>query len=231
MVSDASFDVARALKKVTLLLPLLGIALPVKAQYIGPPAELIVLGEWHYGYAQVPSDLKGVATDGPQRAFGVAFPLRITQAWQLRFRYDDSLFSGSQLFDSGLSHASAKTSVKLRQLSLDTVYSPKGDRWNMRGPYIYMGVGAGISQTWHERLNMGFVRMPGLPPEAEEQTWAPMGRVFFGVQLFRSVALEAQFQGSTHRFEGVRFTDAYATLGLRIWPAMLFTRDATVRPD
>lgn len=203
----------------------------LRAQYIGPPAVLALLGEWHVGLTQVPSDLKGVATDGPRRALGVSFPFRIVPAWQLRVRYDDGLFSGSQSFTSGPANATATTSVKQRQASLDAVYSPGGDRWTMHRPYLYAGAGLGIMQTWHERTLMGYVAMPGLPPATQEQTWSPVGRLFLGVQVFRSVALEAQFQSSTHRFEGVRYTDACATLGLRVWPAVLFARDASARPD
>jgi hypothetical protein len=219
------------LQKRILLLLFLFAPISLQAQYIGPPAALVLLGEWHLGFTQVPSDLNGVATDGPRRALGVAFPLQIAQAWHLRFRYDDGLFSGTRSFTSGPAYATATTSVKQRQAGLDVVYSPGGDRWTMHRPYVYAGTGVGIMQTWHERTLMGYVAMPGLPPGAEEETWSPVGRVFLGIQVCRSVALEAQFQSSTHRFEGVRYTDACATLGLRVWPAMLFARDASARPD
>lgn len=231
MVNGIPFLSQRPGQKRFLLLLLFMTSGSLRAQYIGPPAALVLLGEWHFGFTQVPSDLKGVATDGSQRALGVAFPFRIAPAWQLRVRYDDGLFSGSQSFTSGPANATATTSVKQRQASLDAVYSPGGDRWTMHRPCVYAGAGMGIMQTWHERTLMGYVAMPGLPPATREQTWCPVGRIFFGVQVFRSVALEAQFQSSTHRFEGVRYTDACATLGLRVWPAMLFARGASARPD
>jgi hypothetical protein len=206
-----------------LSLPALLLSVPanLQAQYIGPPPGLIVLGEWQVGLATVPPDLKHLATDGSRRTFGVAFPFWIGQEQQLRLRYDDDLFSGSRAYASGYYYATADTEVKIRKLSLDYLYAPGAQAWNFERPYLYGGAGVGLAQTWHTRTSQGSLMTPGLPRDAEALTWSPAGRVFFGLRLFASLAVEAQFEASSHQFEGVSYLDASASLCLRFSPMML----------
>jgi len=206
-------------------LPVLLLSVPanLQAQYIGPPPDLIVLGEWQVGLATVPPDLKHLATDGSRRTFGVAFPFWIGPKQQLRVRYDDNLFSGSRPYESGYYYATADTEVKIRKLSLDYLRAPGAQDWSFERPYFYGGVGVGLAQTWHTRRSQGYLMTPGLPTDAEALTWSPAGRVFFGLRMFASVAVEAQFETSSHRFEGVSYRDASASLCLRFSPIMLAT--------
>ena len=206
-----------------LVLPALLLSVPanLQAQYIGPPPALIVLGEWQVGLATVPPDLKHLATDGSRRTFGVAFPFWIGQKQQLRVRYDDDLFSGSRAYESGYYYATADTEVKIRKLSLDYLYAPDAQGWSFERHYLYGGAGVGLAQTWHTRRSQGYLMTPGLPLDAEALTWSPAGRAFFGLRLFASVAVEAQFETSSHRFEGASYRDASASVCLRFWPVML----------
>jgi hypothetical protein len=212
----------------------LGLALSagsLQAQYLGPPAGLLLLGEWHLGYSQVPPALKDTATNGAQRALGVAFPFPVAPHWQVRFRYDDEVFTGSVDYTSGSLSAAARSEVQMRNVGVDALWSTTADRWRQTRPALYVGAGAGFGSTRHERRLMGYLVIPGLPPAHREETWGPVLRALVGIQVVPSLALEAQAQVSTHRFEGTQYTDARATLGVRIWPAMWFVRDASAGPS
>lgn len=221
MVMDLRLGAFKGRFHLVLATLLLSIPANLQAQYIGPPPGLIVLGEWQVGLATAPPDLKHLTTDGSRRTFGVAFPFWIGQKQLLRLRYDDNLFSGSRAYESGYYHATADTEVKIRKLSLDFLYAPGAQAWSFERPYFYGGTGVGLAQTWHTRSDQGYLMTPGLPPDAETSTWSPAGRVFFGLRLFASAAVEAQFETSSHRFEGVSYHDTSASLCLRFSPTML----------
>lgn len=193
----------------------------LQAQYIGPPPGLFVMGELQVGLATVPPDLKRLATEGSRLTFGVTFPFWISPTQQLRVRYDDHLFTGSQAYASGSYYATANTELKIRKLSLDYLVAPGARGWAFQRPYLYGGAGVGLAQTWHSRRSQGYLLTPGLPGDAEALTWSPAGRIFFGRRLLASAAVEAQFETSSHRFEGVTYRDTSASLYLRFWPAML----------
>ena len=191
----------------------------LQAQALMPPVGLALLGEWHVGVATVPAGLRSVITEGGPVTFGIAFPSAVGPGWLLRPRYDDGRFSGVQAFQEGPAYATARTSVKIRLLSLDILREAAGDGRSRVRPYL--GVGAGVAQTWHRRENLGVLTIPGLPPGAESESWSPAGRLFAGIRLSRGFALEAQVQASSHSFEGHRYHDASAALSLRFWPLEL----------
>jgi len=187
----------------------------------GLVAGLAALGEWHLGITQAPSDLRDSVTDGRKRALGVALPLQVAPHWQLRPRYDDGLFSRAQVLQGTYGAATVDVAVKQRHLGLDALYAPVADRFAMGRPFFYAGAGLGVMQTWHERSLTGYLGSPGLPNPGSEESWSAAGRVLTGVQLHPALGIEIQFQTSAHSFEGRRYRDACATLGVRIWPAVL----------
>lgn len=197
---------------------LLALALPLTAQDYSPLATLFIIGEWHLGYSQVPADLKGVATDGTLRALGWSFPIPLAKSWQLRPRYDDGLFSGNEAWGA---KTGVETRILQRHFGMDALYTLSGDRWGSR-PTLYLGAGVGVMQTWHERTAHGDLQVPRLPASDSQETWSPAGRVCAGVQFTPWLALEAQVQASSHRFQGIDYADTFGTLGVRIWPAAMF---------
>ena len=188
------------------------------------PTETVVLaafGEFHLGASQAPHDLKETVDARSQRTLGWDFPLRLSARWQLRPRYDDAFFSGWGTRAGGA--ATVKTLLKQHHFGTDLLFTPAGDRWQVR-PSLYLGGGIGFMQTWQERTLDGNLQTPGLPVPASEQTWSPAFRLLGGLQVTPWLALEAQVQTSTHHFEGANRQDTYVTLGLRLWPAAAFAR-------
>ncbi len=194
------------------------LAAPLPAQDpAGLLPTLFFLGEWHVGASQVPGDLMAIATDGNRRALGWSFPVPVGDAWQVRPRYDDGLFTGSESWGPG---TSLETRILQRHFGLDVLYTLGGDRRDPQ-PTVYFGAGAGAMQTIHERRANGILLVPGLPSSASQETWSPAGRVCAGLQLTPWLAVEAQVQTSAHRFLGTRFTDTFGTLGVRFWLARM----------
>lgn len=198
------------------LLVLAGLAAPLCAQPVEPIAALLVLGEWRIGLSSVPAGLKDSATDGPRRNLGLAFPIPLDDRWWLRPRYDDGVFSGSA---SHGPDTTVRTEILQRHFGLDALLTVAG---GPRRPSLYVGAGAGIAMTWHERRITGALNVPGLPFAASEDTLSPAFRLCAGLRVTPWLALEVEAQTSSHRFQGERFTDTYGTLGLRLWPAVLF---------
>jgi len=197
-----------------------GVAL--QAQWVPPEAvAFALLGEFQVGVSQVPADLKGTLDSRSQRALGWSFPLRLAPRWQLRPRYDDTLFRGLEPRSEGA--ATVRTTLKLHHLGTDLLFSPGGERWQAR-PTVYVGGGLGLVQTWHERDLLGVLQGPGLPAPRAEETWSPAVRLLAGLQVTPWLALEAQFQSSSHRFEGGQVRDAHGTVGVRFWPAAAFAK-------
>lgn len=186
-------------------------------------AALGILGEWHVGITQAPSDLHESVTDGRKRALGLALPLQVAPHWQLRPRYDDGLFSRAQVFQGAYGPATVEVAVKQRHLGLDALYAPVAHRFAMDRPFFYAGAGLGVMQTWHERELTGYVGGPGLPQPGRKESWSAAGRVLAGLQLHPALGVELQFQTSNHTFEGQRYRDTCATLGVRLWPVLLIT--------
>lgn len=186
-----------------------------------------ILGEWHVGITQAPSDLHDSVTDGRKRALGLALPLQVAPHWQLRPRYDDGLFSRAQVLQGAYGPATVDVTVKQRHVGLDALWAPVAHRLLMTRPYAYLGAGLGVMRTWHERELQGYVGSPDLPRPGREESWSAAGRVLVGLQLHPALGVELQFQTSHHTFEGRRYRDTCATLGVRIWPAVL----ATGRPS
>lgn len=190
---------------------------------------LAALGEWHLGITQAPTDLHDSVTDGRKRALGLALPFQVAPHWQLRPRYDDGLFSRAQVFQGAYGPATVAVAVKQRHLGLDALYAPVANRFAMERPFAYAGAGLGVMQTWHERELTGYLGSPGLPRPGSEQSWSAAGRVLAGLQLHPALGVEIQFQTSSHTFEGRRYRDTCATLGVRIWPALLATGQPFLR--
>jgi hypothetical protein len=186
-------------------------------------AAVGVLGEWHLGITQAPSDLHDSVTDGRKRALGLAFPLQVAPHWQLRPRYDDGLFSRAQVLQGAYGAATVAVAVKQRHLGLDALWAPVARRSAMARPFVYVGAGLGVMQTWHERELTGYVGGSGLPQPGREESWSAAGRVLTGLQVHPALGVELQFQTSSHTFEGRRYRDTCATFGVRIWPAVLIT--------
>lgn len=200
----------------SILLVLAGLGSTLHAQPVEPIAAMLVLGEWHIGLSSVPAGLKDTATDGPRRTFGLAFPIPLDDRWSLRPRYDDGVFSGSAGHGPD---STIRTEILQRHFGLDALLTLAG---GPRRPSLYVGAGAGIVMTWHERRITGALTAPDLPFATSEDTLSPAFRVCAGLRLTPWLAVEAQAQTSSHRFQGERFTDTFGTLGLRLWPALLF---------
>jgi hypothetical protein len=175
------------------------------------------------GLTQAPSDLHEGVTDGRTRALGLALPIQVAPGWQLRPRYDDGLFSRSEVLQGTYGPATVKTDVKQRHLGLDAIIAPVANRFAMTRPFAYAGMGLGVMHTWHERSLNGYLGSPGLPRAGSQESWSAAGRVLAGLQLHPALGIEFQFQTSNHAFEGRRYRDTCATLGVRIWPLVLFS--------
>ena len=198
------------------LLLLAGAGGALRAQPVEPIVGMLILGEWHLGRSSVPAGLKDVATDGSGRALGLAFPFQVSDHWLLRPRYDDGAFTGRRVRGA---YTTVDTEILQRHFGLDALCTVAGNR---HGPSVYVGAGAGIVMTWHERRINGVLNLPDLPYGAREDTLAPAFRLCAGLRLTPWLAVEAQAQSSSHRFQGERFSDTFGTLGLRLWPARLF---------